>query len=155
MAKMELEVPFATLFAQPLNALPLTDDASALAFEIGLLSPDYETIAVRSVDGLPGTRDFFLKGLAQGAVNGIPPPDSMARAIAPAFLTSDISEDFATLLDQRRLGEAILRAMAQISDGLQGDISEVTAGLALLRHVGLEDVARRTALELILLERRG
>jgi hypothetical protein len=31
----------------------------------------------------------------------------------------------------------------------------VTDGLALLRHVGLEDVARRTALELMILERRG
>jgi hypothetical protein len=31
----------------------------------------------------------------------------------------------------------------------------MTQGLSLLRSVGLEDVARRTALELMLLERRG
>ena len=37
----------------------------------------------------------------------------------------------------------------------QGDLRGVTQGLSLLRRVGLEDVARRTALELMLLERRG
>lgn len=155
MAAMELEVPFATLFADRLNALPLPDAAGALAFEIGLLSPGYETIAARAdVDPLK-PRELFLAGLAKGVVKGLTPPDSMARAIAPAFLAPAAPEDFVPLLDQRRLGEAILQAMGQINTGLQGDITKVTAGLALLRHVGLEDVARRTALELMLLERRG
>ena len=46
-------------------------------------------------------------------------------------------------------------AMARIDTGLQGELGKVTEGLALLRALGLEDVARRTALELMLLERRG
>lgn len=155
MAAMELEVPFATLFAKPLNALPLQNGAGALAFEIGLLSPDYEIFATSARIDPANTRALFLAGLAKGNVKGLTAPDSMARAIAPAFLAPALSEIYAPLLDQRRLGEAILQAMAQISNGLQGNIDDVTAGLALLRHVGLEDVARRTALELMLLERRG
>ena len=36
-----------------------------------------------------------------------------------------------------------------------GDYRRVVAGLSLLRMAGLESVARRTALELVILERRG
>ena len=39
--------------------------------------------------------------------------------------------------------------------GPQGDLRGVTEGLSLLRLVGLDGVARRTALELMILERRG
>jgi hypothetical protein len=53
------------------------------------------------------------------------------------------------------MGEAILLAISRISRGVQGDLTGVTEGLAFLRHVGLEETARRTALQLMLLERRG
>jgi hypothetical protein len=58
-------------------------------------------------------------------------------------------------LDEGRLGEALLLSIDQITRGVTGELRGVTDGLALLRHVGLEDVARRTALELMILERRG
>ena len=56
---------------------------------------------------------------------------------------------------QMRTGEAILAAIDKIERGVQGDLDGVTDGLALLRKVGMERAARRTALELMLLERRG
>jgi hypothetical protein len=49
----------------------------------------------------------------------------------------------------------LLLAIDQITRGVTGELRGVTDGLALLRHVGMEDTARRTALELMLLERRG
>ena len=79
----------------------------------------------------------------------------MARAIAPAFTTPVLPEDFVVLSEQKRVGEEILLAMTNIEDGLQGNMSEVAQGLSVLRLLGLETVARRTALELMLLERRG
>jgi hypothetical protein len=90
-------------------------------------------------------------------VAGLEPPDSTGRAIAPAFVTDKpaLSDAALALLDQGRMGEALLLAIDQITRGLTGELRGVTDGLALLRHVGLEDVARRTALELMLLERRG
>lgn len=158
MRAAELEVPFATLFAEDLARIPLPAAARALAFEIGLLSPGYEgsALAPYLASATPqDARAAFLAGLAKGSVAGLAPPDSMARTIAPAFTTPAISPEYAALLEQDRLGEAILRAIARISTGLQGNFAQVTDGLALLRHVGLEDVARRTALQLMLLERRG
>jgi len=153
MQAMELEVPFAALYAERLAALPLTDVSVQLGFEIGLLSPDYQRIARAPV--LDDVRERFLAGLAAGALKGLVAPDSMARAIAPAFIDTPVTPDAQKLLDEARVGEAILWGMGRIASGVRGDLRGVTEGLALLRAAGLEDVARRTALELMLLERRG
>ena len=153
MQAMELEVPFASLYAERLAALPLTDTAAQLGYQIGLLSPDYQRIALAPVTD--DVRERFLAGLAAGDLKGLVAPDSMARAIAPAFVDAPLPEDAQTLLDEARVGEAILWGMGRIAAGVQGDLRGVTEGLVLLRAAGMEDVARRTALELMLLERRG
>ncbi|MDP2739554.1 MAG: hypothetical protein Q8O82_12850 [Pseudorhodobacter sp.] len=153
MTEVELEVPFAALYADPLHQLGLTGDAGALAFRVMLLSNRYERAAL---DRTPSDSfEAFLIGLARGSVQGLAAPDSMARAIAPAFLTPSPSPEATALLAEHRLGEALLSAIDAIGRGVQGDLRGVTEGLSLLREVGLEDVARRTALELLLLERRG
>ena len=153
MQAVELEVPFAALFAERLAALPLTDQAAQLAYQIGLLSPDYQRIARAPVTD--DVRERFLAGLAAGALEGLVAPDSMARAIAPAFVDAGVPAEAQLMLDDGRVGEAILWGMGRIARGVQGDLRGVTEGLALLRAAGMDDVARRTALELMLLERRG
>ena len=153
MAEAELEVPFALMFAEDLSRLPLTGEARRVAFEVGLLSPGYETVARTHKAETP--REAFLIAVATGSLAGALPQDSLGRAIAPAFLRPAAVGEFAGLVDQRRLGEALLIAIDKIGRGVQGDLAGVTEGLAFLRHVGLEDAARRTALELMLLERRG
>ncbi len=153
MKSVELEVPLADLFADKLARLPLSGEARQIATALALLSPDYEslTAAIPPVDA----REAFLIGLARGQVFNLTPPDSMGRAIAPAFTAPSLPEDIADTLQHGRVGEAILMAMARITAGAGGDLPQVTAGLSTLRKLGLEDVARRTALELMLLERRG
>jgi hypothetical protein len=153
MQAVELEVPFAALYAERLAALPLTDAAATLGFEIGLLSADYQRIARTPVTD--AVRERFLAGLATDDVQGRVPPDSMARAIAPAFSGAAVPAEAQRMLDEGRVGEAILWAMARIARGVQGDLRGVAEGLSVLRATGLQDVARRTALELMLLERRG
>ena len=153
MQSVELEVPFATLFAAGLAKLPLTGEAQRIAMSLALLSPDYESLTAAA---LPGASDGFVLGLARGDLTGASAADAMGRAIAPAFAAATtLPDDIKPLLDQHRTGEVILMAMARISSGAQGDLRGVTEGLTILRHIGLEDVARRTALELMLLERRG
>lgn len=154
MKDVELEVPFATLYAEALAKLPLTGDAARISYELGLLSPAYQRLA-GNLPVADDSRAAFLAGLATGSVSGLAAPDSMARAIAPAFDSATLAEDFIPLMDQGRIGEAILLAMGRIDSGLRGNLPDVTAGLTALRKLGLEDMARRTALELMLLERRG
>lgn len=151
----ELEVPFAALFGEALIGLDLPPEAAALAFRVALLSPAYERAAVARVPA--DATEAFLAGLARGDLAGLTPPDSLARAIAPAFADPPPppAPDLAALAEERRTGEAILLAIDRIGRGVQGDMRGVTEGLALLRRLGLEDAARRTALELMLLERRG
>lgn len=153
MVAMELEVPFAALYARTLSRQKLDGEAEKLAFRIELLSDQYERIA--AAHAAQDANEAFLIGLARGQLAGEVAPDSLGRAIAPAFTAPSPAPDALVLLDQGRMGEAILMAIDRVGRGVQGDLQGVTEGLSLLRHVGLEDVARRTALELMLLERRG
>lgn len=154
MKDVEVEVPFATLFAAPLSKLHLSGDAARISYELGLLSPEYERLAQSQGAG-SDARSLFLAGLAAGSVKGLVAPDSMARAIAPAFTNPQLPADIAELIAQKRVGEAILQAMIRIESGLRGELVKVNEGLSVLRKLGLEDIARRTALQLMLLERRG
>lgn len=153
MSSAELEVPFSLLFAQELAHLPLTGEAASIAFRIGLLAPNYEATAL--IRKPESQREAFLIGLAKGDLTGATPPDSLSRAIAPAFTRPSVSVEMTRLLDQNRTGEAILAAVDRITRGVQGNLDQVTEGLSILRMVGLEDMARRTAIQLLVLERRG
>lgn len=153
MQEAELEVPFAVLFGKPLLDVPLTGDAAAIAFRVALLSPYLDVAARRHTPG--NAEDVFLAGLALGDLTGRVPPDSLGRAIAAAFRMPAPSVEAQALLDGNRRGEAIVVAIENIGRGVQGDLRGVTEGLSLLRLVGLDSVARRTALELMILERRG
>ncbi|MFO1202950.1 MAG: hypothetical protein U1E58_09985 [Tabrizicola sp.] len=153
MQEAELEVPFATLFGKALLDLPLDGTTGATAFRIGLLSPYAESFSKRHKASTQ--EDAFLVALAAGDVKGVLPPESLGRAIASAFRTPTPATEAQELLDGNRKGEAIIVAIDNIARGVQGDLRGVTEGLSTLRMVGLESVARRTALELMILERRG
>ena len=154
MVGAELEVPFAAIFADRLAKADLTGEAGTLAFRIGLLSESYEKVAQtrRATTG----QDAFLVGVATGRTDGLSPDDQMGVAVKSAFVTgAPLREDYARLIADKRLGEGILKAIDDITEGPRGDLRDVTAGLRFLREVGLEATARRAALELLLLERRG
>jgi hypothetical protein len=57
------------------------------------------------------------------------------------------------LLDEDRLGEAILSAATQLDDHTGATREGFGAALAALRAFGLEETARRAALQILLLER--
>jgi hypothetical protein len=153
MQEAELEVPFAFLFGQALIDLKLEGEAAAIALRVALLSPYLESAARRMTP--TGAQETFLVALAKGDPTSVVPPDSMARAIAAAYRTPTLPAEGKALLDGNRTGEAILLAIDSIGRGVQGDLRGVTEGLSLLRAAGLAGVARRTALELMILERRG
>lgn len=147
-----LEVPFAHLFADRLAALPLRDDAAALAWEIRLLSPDYEAASHRPPDN--SREHTFLAALAQGEPGRAQPPDGQAQAVADGFAPRAAPpQELRDALDTGRLGEVILRAIALFDRGARGNPAELASALATLRAVGLEDTARRAALQLMLVGR--
>ena len=158
MKEAELEVPFATLFGPALAKLKLSGDTSKLAREVIFLSPDYATLTKGLQSSDP--RGGFLLAVARGSLTDVPPLDPLGAAIAAAFTGPAATDQGATstlqpLIDQHRTGEAILETLQVLRQGEAGDLRAVTEGLSALRQLGLEDVARRTALQMLLLDRRG
>jgi hypothetical protein len=148
-----LEAPFAQLYGERLARIPLSGKVAALAFRIGLLSDGYEAIA-RAHTPQDGT-EAFLKALAMGDLSQQRAAGQTAMAVQEAFADAPLAPAFAANLRDGNTGEAILKAIRLVGDGARGDVTDVTDGLALFRRVGLEEVARRAGLELMILERRG
>lgn len=158
MEESALEVPFADLYGKALAGLTLPRAAGELALRVGLLSNDYRAIArTYTPYGAPDQEDAFLLALARGdtGVGTLHPPGAMGRAISAAFAAPELSRTAADLLHQGRTGEALLAAINDIERGARGDPEGVTHGLSLLHEMDLDDVLRRVALQLMLLERRG
>lgn len=145
-----LAIVFAELYGEALADLDLPPKTSALALRIGLLSSAYESIATRA-QSLDRT-ETYLVGLARGA-----PPASLAdsplkQAISAAFSATSTPADQAALLKSGKLGQAILSAGLQLDRAGMRGFEDITSALATLRTVGLEETARRAALELLILE---
>lgn len=154
MQDQELEPALAAMFAEPLAKLALTGEARQLAFRLALLTPEFETAAQTHV---PADLDEkLLIAVARGQTAGVPAQDQLGLVLKRVFdaLPATAPEPYSPMVPER-LGEALLAAIDDISEGAKGDYRRLEAGLRLLRAAGLERVARRAALELVVLERRG
>ncbi len=151
MQNVGLEVPFAELFAERLSNITLKDAAAEnLRWRILLLSEDYERAAQSQPNG--PAENAFLAALAVGDPGRAPSPSPLADAIAEGFSWSPpIPSDIDAMLRNNQLGEAILEAMTLFAHGARGNLVDLTASIAALRRVGLEDTARRAALQLMIL----
>ena len=154
-----LGATFATLFAHRLATIRLPDIAEAkwLAWKIRLLSPDYAAAAETPPDDSPRTQ--FLAALARGVPQTAQPYDTRSRAVAAGF-TADgavpsllVPASMTSRVSDGHLGETILKAMTRFANGLEGNDAALTEALATFRAVGLEDTARRAALQALLMER--
>ena len=151
MEETRLEVPFARAYGSRLLALDLPGDLSGLVLRIALLSSDYETAALAVA---PGSEDEqLLEAVARGDVGNIEPGDQLEAAIVEAFSGAEVPETLSRHIEEGRLGEALLRTISVFNQGLTGDTGALRDALATLRAVGLEDIARRAALQVLLLDR--
>lgn len=153
LSEAETEVPIARIHGPTLAALDLPGQAGGIALRMGLLSESYEEVAQAAKP--ESDLDRFLVGVARGDLTGLTPPDDAARAVADGFSGAPLPDPLGPLVEEGKLGEALLRALDRLEDGAQGDLDDLAGALALLRTVGLEGTARRVALEFLILERRG
>lgn len=151
MGEAGLQVAFADSYADRLVRMPLVGEAGILARRVGLLSPIYEEVAQTAIPQDAAER--FAFAIARGLPAGeAPRPDIIDSAIAAAFAEPMPAHRYSLYLEENRLGEALLRA-AQVLARPGADADDLTDALVLFRSVGLEDVARRAALQLHLIER--
>ena len=140
---------FARIYADKLAEHTLEGEAGHIAFEMGLLSDGYEAVAQAHETQDP--REQFLKAIARGNLSVVSPPDATAAAIADGFRATQPPERLVPLGQRGNLGEAILRAIGMAADGAAGDLEKLSEAIALFRAVGLEDTARRFALQTMIL----
>lgn len=154
MQEQELETAFAAMFAARLRDLPLSGEAKRLALRLALLSGDVEAAAQTHPEA--ATEEPLLIALARGNTAGVAAQDLLGLTVKRVFDAppTTVPAAYAALIPDR-LGEALLAAVDDISEGAKGDPRRLEAGLVLLRRAGLESLARRTALQLLILERRG
>lgn len=151
MRDAHLEVPFAELFGADLAALALEDaSARTLAWEVGLLSPDYAAAGGTLPDDT--SRSRFLASVAHGTPQDGATPIPGGAAVADGF-SGAAPLRIADLIAEGRRGEAMLRTIAMFDRGARGNPSALSGALAAFRALGLADTARRAALQYLLLER--
>ena len=140
-----LEVAFAEAVAPRLTGLPLPREANAVALEIGLLSPAYEAAAEERGD--PSNHPVRI-AIAHGAAPAAP-SGPLEAALAAGLGDSEPPAEWVAMAAEGRMGEALLEAASDLALGAAGDRAKLGPALAFLRHAGLEDRARRIALELL------
>ncbi|WP_239450486.1 hypothetical protein [Loktanella sp. S4079] len=150
MKQARTEIQFAKSYAPALLDLDLNGQAQLDAITIGLLSPNYESVALRAADS---RYDPFLLALARGRPQEVAVNSPIALAIQSGFNGAPPPAVLRDLARDGKLGEALLRAIAIFNAGYAGDFGSLTDALAFMRSVGLEDVARRAALQVMILER--
>ena len=139
-------VPLARVFARQLIHAE-TGHESSIVFKFLLLSDQYEQAAL--IEDL-ATTDTFLAAIARGDPSNISSIYADYLLIQDAFVANpDLA--LVSMARRGRIGEAILRALATLQQGIDGDQTSFKEGFATLRALGLEDVARRVALQYLLL----
>jgi hypothetical protein len=150
MQDVGLEVPFARLYGEALLELGLEGQAGALAHRVALLSPAYEA-AARARDPANASERVW-RAVATGEVEGVEALDAPSAAVLAGFQGAVVPQDLADALAEGRAGEALLGAMERFRQGLDGDRTAVSSAIATLRAAGLEEAARRAALQFLLLD---
>lgn len=155
MQDVDLEYFLAQQYGGNITKYPLQGEAAEIALKLALLSDDYEKAALKiDANAKYSTNETaFLVSLAKGrpALNGWDDPRAMA--IYDGFSKTKAMSPDDVDIAAGNYGKVVLRALNLFAEGAKGDLNDVTRAIAILRNVGLEDVARRASLQLMLLER--
>ncbi len=151
MLAADLGIVFATLYGERLSrlALPGLED---MVQTIGLLSPSYASLPAPGEAASQQAR--FLQGLAKGQPDASLAQSPTQEAIARAFATPTPARKYAGPLSEGKLGQVILNVITDLNRAVSGRSGQIEGALSTLRYAGLEDVARQTALQILLLPAR-
>ncbi|MDC0115901.1 hypothetical protein OAH97_00280 [Octadecabacter sp.] len=146
-APVGVTVPLARFYAPQLMTVA-RGSTDRTMFEFLLMSDRYNDAA--SIDGLAQT-DPFLAAVALGDPSAVETQRGKYPLVQDAFAVEP-DPNVVAMATNGRMGEAILRTIATVQQGLDGDRVAFGEGIATLRALGLEDVARQVALQYLVLE---
>jgi hypothetical protein len=96
--------------------------------------------------------DQFLLAFAKGESAVLPSSDPLSRGLVRGLVALGPGFQDQAMIDDGRSGEALLSAITVLMDGAAVNPDRAGTALALLRALGLEDLARQVAVELLLKE---
>ncbi len=150
-----IETGFAELFSEELARFDLTGAAAELSWRVRLLAQEYELAAMLPPSETP--ENLLLAAIAMGKARDDSDLSAKDAAISRAFeetaKQAHVPAHLRGKIDNGRLGEAILNAMVLFAQGSDGNWAALTGALSTFRLVGLEETARRSALQLLILDR--
>lgn len=135
-----------------ISGLQIGSPARHALFEMALLSDDVPVARRYAGDG---PEERTLLAAAEGRPYLIEPSTPLRQSIRRSLSGLVPGEGYRLLLRDGRPGEALVRAVTVLATGSEGDPSAIGDALALLRALGLSDLARRVAVELLLEEARA
>jgi hypothetical protein len=149
MAEAGLEAAFAEIFASRVDRAELSPEARALTFRMSLLTGEFLIAAARHAP--VDEEETFLAAIALGRADQATPPGALAAAIAGGFAATTMPDRFGLSAEGEGRGAALLRVLALFTSGAKGNYGDLRDAVAILRMLGFETVARRAALELLIL----
>lgn len=132
-----------------IEGLDLEGAARQIAFDLALYAGVWEQA---SAFASASEADQFLLALARGDRTLPPPGDALGAAVLRGLAAAGSDRAYRALIEDDRAGEALFRAMGQLTDGAAGNPNATAASLGLLKTLGLEALARQIAVELVLME---
>lgn len=153
MSAAQTEVPFAQVFCPALARQKLGPEATEIARKIILLCADPQALPPLGPQS-PANAQLW-HDVATGKMTVPAPQDPRAAAVYAAFSGAEPPPRLTRMLKQKRIGEALLRAIALFEAGRSGDPVAVRDALALMRAAGQESRARQAALQYLILERQS
>lgn len=134
------------------GAMPLSGRAGQIALWLALQSGQWQVVQTPSADASPF--DLWLLDFASGLAASTPPSSpgaDRALVLLDAFEADrPLAPEPAAQIASDRRGEAMLEAISDADAGLDGDLPRAAQGLRTLRALGQGEIARQSAVELIL-----
>lgn len=143
-----LEAVLAQMFGARLVRLDLPPQSAATARALALIAG--EPVPVRG-DGLD-PRLAFATALARTEPPQVAAPDALASALQAGLALDRLPDRYAPLVARKRLGEALLAALDALAAGRAADPANAGDAIALLRHAGLDTLARQAAVQILLMD---
>jgi hypothetical protein len=137
----------AEIAVEDLDGIPLTPSGDRVRFRLQLLHSD--AIELISEFAPQTATEAFIQAIALGEVPQFADTD-MQAAIKAAFDGTASSNSLIVDARQGRMGEAIMKSMTNLIRARHRDPAAVETTLAALRLAGLEDEARRIAVQVLL-----
>ena len=146
-SQAHFQASFARWIAPKLSGRELARPAAHAAFEIALTAGRPNIAKQFTTDS---TEDRFLVAIATGEGTTPPPNNVLGRGIVRGLSAIGPGRRYQTMIDDGRAGEALLDALAALMEGATGNPDRTSKALALLRELGLENLARQVSVDLLL-----